>query len=462
METDQAFVRLYSNTETACEITAYEASGNAWAEEDITWNNAPSIGPAVATARIETEKKYYDWDVTDYVRNNLGDSITLVFFDASASNNEIHFSSREGENPPELKLTELSTEYKFLPAIPTPLFASAVSSSEIDLSWIDHSVNEEGFILEKKQGGAFTEIATVGKNIVSYRESGLESSATYIYRVRAYNAEGKSDYSNEASAETFTDQYVTTTFGVTEDAYVRGGNYSEENYGTATDLRVKRGSVENYFRKTLVKFDLSSVDLADATIGKSVLRLFANKAEECTIIASEIDDNWTEAGVTWATAPVSGSEIAPSEISNIETYYEWDISAYLKAQIEQDGVVSVCLEEHTGANANVIFNSREAGSKRPELVFITDKAINTAYQNTINKYYINVYPNPVTAILHIESGASRINRLAVYNLTGQLIQVVEMNGNQMHIPVGHYKAGVYLIKAEGDFGTYIKKFIKTQ
>jgi hypothetical protein len=89
------------------------------------------------------------------------------------------------------------------PAAPTDLKASAVSSSQINLSWTDKANNEKGFKIERAVTGSFVQIATVGTNKTSYSDTGLAPSMKYTYRVRAYNGAGNSGYSNEASATTF-------------------------------------------------------------------------------------------------------------------------------------------------------------------------------------------------------------------------------------------------------------------
>jgi VCBS repeat-containing protein len=91
-----------------------------------------------------------------------------------------------------------------VPSAPTSLAATAVSSSQINLTWADQSSNETGFKIERKSGsnGAWAQIATVGANVRSYSDTGRAASTTYFYRVRAYNNGGNSSYSNEASANT--------------------------------------------------------------------------------------------------------------------------------------------------------------------------------------------------------------------------------------------------------------------
>jgi acid phosphatase type 7 len=89
-----------------------------------------------------------------------------------------------------------------LPA-PTNLTATAVSASQINLTWVDHSTNETGFKIERSTDNVnFSQIATVGTNIQSYSNTGLTASTRYFYRVRATNANGDSAYSNTADATT--------------------------------------------------------------------------------------------------------------------------------------------------------------------------------------------------------------------------------------------------------------------
>jgi hypothetical protein len=91
------------------------------------------------------------------------------------------------------------------PAAPTNLSATAVSSSQINLSWVDNSSDETGFKIERKRNtsySSYSQIATVGANVTSFQNTGLAAKTGYTYRVRAYNSRGNSAYSNTASATT--------------------------------------------------------------------------------------------------------------------------------------------------------------------------------------------------------------------------------------------------------------------
>jgi hypothetical protein len=83
------------------------------------------------------------------------------------------------------------------PAAPSSLKATGVSTSRVDMYWSDNSTDESGFKIERATDGVnFTQIATVGANVTQYSNTGLTSGKTYQYRVRAYNANGDSAYSN--------------------------------------------------------------------------------------------------------------------------------------------------------------------------------------------------------------------------------------------------------------------------
>jgi subtilisin len=97
------------------------------------------------------------------------------------------------------------TDSSALPAAPTSLGATALSKSQINLSWTDNASNETGFYIERCKGSTctnFTRIATVGANVTSYSNTKLTANTTYSYRVQAYNASGNSAYSTIASATT--------------------------------------------------------------------------------------------------------------------------------------------------------------------------------------------------------------------------------------------------------------------
>ena len=89
------------------------------------------------------------------------------------------------------------------PSAPTNLSANTVSTSEIDLAWIDTSSDETGFVVDRSDDGVnYTSIASLEADTTTFSDSGLAANTTYSYQVAAVNDAGLSDYSATANATT--------------------------------------------------------------------------------------------------------------------------------------------------------------------------------------------------------------------------------------------------------------------
>jgi uncharacterized delta-60 repeat protein len=87
------------------------------------------------------------------------------------------------------------------PATPTALSAS-LSGQQVNLTWIDQSSNEIGFVIERKTGaaGAWEQLAQVGAGVQGYADPTVVGGNSYTYRVFAITSDNSSGYSNEATA----------------------------------------------------------------------------------------------------------------------------------------------------------------------------------------------------------------------------------------------------------------------
>jgi predicted phage tail protein len=114
-------------------------------------------------------------------------------------------TDNQGASSSSTATIQVNTIPPTIPAAPSNLLASALSKTQISLSWTDNSANETGFRIERCAGANctnFVEITTVGANIKNYTNTGLKRNTTYRYRVRAFNSAGASAYSNTATATT--------------------------------------------------------------------------------------------------------------------------------------------------------------------------------------------------------------------------------------------------------------------
>ena len=96
-----------------------------------------------------------------------------------------------------------ATTMQIAPPAPTGMTATAVSSSEIDLSWNDVAT-ETGYLLERSPDGSsgWTQVNINAANVTTFADTGLAQGTTYYYRVHAFNLAGNSAYSSVASATT--------------------------------------------------------------------------------------------------------------------------------------------------------------------------------------------------------------------------------------------------------------------
>ncbi|MEW6026546.1 MAG: fibronectin type III domain-containing protein [Planctomycetota bacterium] len=116
-----------------------------------------------------------------------------------------------------------TTQAPPVPAAPTTLVTTTVTSSSIGLQWTDNSTNEDGFKLERSVDGVnYTVTYTLGAGVNIFSDTPLTPSTTFYYRVYAYNLGGNSGYAT-ANATTlatpnnlaFAVQPANTTAGAT-------------------------------------------------------------------------------------------------------------------------------------------------------------------------------------------------------------------------------------------------------
>jgi hypothetical protein len=121
----------------------------------------------------------------------------------------------------------LSTQKTSAPTVPTGLIATAVSTSQIDLSWTAAS-NVSGCVLvgyKLYRDGAF--LTNVATPTLTYSDTGLSSSTLYTYTVSAYTTKAESARSSSANATT-----QSSGGGVTDDVTVEGSGTQWVTFGS--------------------------------------------------------------------------------------------------------------------------------------------------------------------------------------------------------------------------------------
>jgi hypothetical protein len=140
----------------------------------ILWQQALAVGQQVNAVTLDDTTGAFIH--TGTVNSGVGDIISVRY-------------GSEGHPPPPVPV----------PAAPSGLSLSAKKGS-LTLTWTDSANNEIGFVVERSViGGGFAQIAQLGANVRTFTNSGLNKSTSYTYRVRAFNANGTSAFSNTAT-----------------------------------------------------------------------------------------------------------------------------------------------------------------------------------------------------------------------------------------------------------------------
>jgi hypothetical protein len=90
------------------------------------------------------------------------------------------------------------------PLAPSNLIATAVSDTQVDLTWTDNSNNETGFVIERSPNGSntWTQVGDVGPDTSTFSDTTAPDGSRSYYRVYAYNGNGNSNLSPVANAAT--------------------------------------------------------------------------------------------------------------------------------------------------------------------------------------------------------------------------------------------------------------------
>lgn len=237
----------------------------------------------------------------------------------------------------------------------------------------------------------------------------------------------------------------------TDDAYVRNGNYSNSNYGLESGLLIKSGGTD-YFRKTFIKFDISTIKESSQ---KAILSVYAAKvdanAEVPLSIYTVAHNNWTEQGITWNNAPPAVKKITEKVINNAGYWYDFDVTEYVQEALTGDKYISFCLVDQTGTNQMIMVESKELCYK-PQLKISYDTVHSSIKPRSVEDFRYSTIPNPNSGIFtfRLDSQPPGNLTLMLIDSTGQVIvkrslQSATINQTEQ-FNVEHLSKGTYFLK----------------
>lgn len=272
------------------------------------------------------------------------------------------------------------------------------------------------------------------------------------------------------------------------DSYVRDGSYSNTNYGTASQLVVKKDGTagSGYNRIAYLKFDLSAYSGSLDTVKLKLAiqgggTTVANTQWELWYCTT---DSWTETNINWNNKPATTTLLGtqPGKNSGVA---EWDITNQVNAEISGDKILTLAVVSTVvGSTTDVTFNSREVtnAALQPQLelislsqpqsqrmtspkVSLSSKevyAINAPEVNLPSKERYVLYPNPVQDNFNV-SISSILNpnaTIAIYNMLGNKIRQVLFTTVPQNIFAGDLPAGNYIVVVQNGVETFRSIIVK--
>lgn len=210
---------------------------------------------------------------------------------------------------------------------------------------------------------------TADPDIATINEQGLITGVGHG-RTKLWAEVTVAGYTKVAIVELEVDDGTISLFP-TDDAYVRGGNNANDNYGSESVLELKGDPLEGYRREGYMKFDISSVN---SPVASAKLMIYAGVTDQYRDIATlsiySATGEWNENSVTWNTKPAVERFLNSITITDIFGWYEIDITEYVQEQVSGNGIVNLALLQEDDTGINVKVNSRQHATQKPVLRII--------------------------------------------------------------------------------------------
>ncbi|MCG8387516.1 MAG: DNRLRE domain-containing protein, partial [Cytophagales bacterium] len=158
------------------------------------------------------------------------------------------------------------------------------------------------------------------------------------------------------------------------DAFVRGGNNANDNYGQDELLTVKKDGNLTFTRRTFMKFDVSTIP---SSFEKAILRLH--------VIGSGVDlhdmhlvpsNSWTENGIKWNNQPPVDSEIlATWTTPGVGNVIDVDLTDLVKSEVAGDQLFSIRISSRGPRFINYVSKESSDVALRPALLLFDQTSV---------------------------------------------------------------------------------------
>jgi hypothetical protein len=443
------------------------------------------MGGTTSTSPTITHNLYYrdNADVANLYYNINGDNSAVkqnpLFVSASSSNYHIQTTSpavnagdpgfvagtgetdMDGQTRVQNSRVDIgadevaSTGGGTIPAAPTGLTATAVSSSQINLSW-NASSGATSYSVERSStsGGTYSVVVS-GLGSTSYSNTGLSASTAYYYRVKASNSSGTSSASAVASATTHAAGTTITVDGNASDWSAKpaistngtGGVTTLKAANNATYLFVlAQGTAISTNYEIFIDTDNDNIGTLEYVGSSWPSTGFNYMVENGTLFryaGTGTNWAWTSLGAVTAVknTTVLEARIPRSSLGTLTSTIKIAVNSINSSWVKVGFVPA-----SGGSGANYVVGSasgRTVTSPDQDLIF-GDGAEE-----------VNIYPNPARSTVHVEyvTNTESFVSIDLLDLSGRHIENYE---NRIK-PAGYHKQN---LDVETHHGLYILKVFK--
>jgi phosphatidylserine/phosphatidylglycerophosphate/cardiolipin synthase-like enzyme len=205
--------------------------------------------------------------------------------------------------------------------------------------------------------------------------SGLPAGTTYYWMIRGKTMLGDSRrITGPVWSFTTAGGAAPSTPGterIVADAYVRGGQYANLNFGRAAELVVKFSTAPDFRREAYLKLDISAVQSGDTVRLRLFGRLSDTREPSVTVAINPASSiSWGETSLTWNNRPAAGTTDwgRVTVVGTSSRWYEVDLTSRVQAERAFGRTtIALVLRKSTDSLPYVTFSSRDS-SNAPALV----------------------------------------------------------------------------------------------
>ncbi|RUT78903.1 fibronectin type III domain-containing protein [Ancylomarina longa] len=379
----------------------------------------------------------FNTSTTSYNYNNATASTTYEF--RVRANNNVGSGNYSA-------IGTLSTDPIPVPAIPTGLSASNITSSSFSLSWDSMEFAESYDVQIHKLGGSW-EFFSSSATTFDYNNALAET--TYEYQVRANNSSGNSDYTAVQSLTTLT---VATTPDYCQ-SYGKATRYEYIDLVELADMSNPSGDDGGYGDYTGLTANISpgsNYNLNFSAAYKSRTYVIHWK------IYIDFDRNGN----------FTNSELLVSGYSASSGISSANISVPANAVIGQTRMRVILKHRRAANNACQIFSQGEVEdytiniSNSAPAVAVKSAFFGSPLSQTPPIEEFKLYPNPVKDFVTLYIQGNIQSKVRISSITGKTIRLLTLDQEDNTIDVSDLPTGMYFISLEDGDEIITKKLIK--